>query len=1005
MFNFHKPRTYKSAEGCCICRAKTSSSRFTDSRKYERDAMQCFDLKYPRYGEICNACVLLVKRYKRLPIGSKKNWGHVVDARGGPGSNKLQVKYKSERISSRVNNNSTGQANSIANNSGGGANTSNSSVVAAGGLNFIPEKFNKIFKKSKKTKEPSTSSSPTTGTTGKRKSTSHGWSQNPTNNSLPTTPDSMDSDYEDSRLHGALANTVVQFQTQTRASAHRAAAVADARKKALQMGSKRRKCAIPRKNLKNPIYEESMNFFDDGEWQEKKTCCGMVYECAALAGAIIVDFMHYKPCGVHKSSSQIKSSNLEEKVKMSSALDATTSVTLNSTATTAALQKSIIATMPSVVQIARPLSTPSTLSTTSSTVLAMPTNPASSLLVASPNTASVSGSNTKPTLALKKHYLYYKRQSECFPQGDNVVTNCTQAITQSATPSLSVDPLKTEFENNSLMPQQQQESTISNSSIITETPMPNAITCSNNNNNNNNTIINNNDSSTSNIIISSSSNNSSNYLNTTTPKHSNAKVTTITSPPLITGPCSAGNVNKLLPLGKPQSVLHKIKTNEAGKVIKNSLDKSNMAPSSRLKSGDFPDMKHVIKTVEKSYVLAKPIPTTTQTNNITQINTTQHPYQPLTGNYATTQSLTASLSATSPTSSTSSTSSTKFSDNSSDSGFDENMLDRKSASPLQEDTEKKLLSRPGVQTMFLASGVQIQGQHQNLVFTGNEVAAKILKNRTQQQHHLMATASMPANARSLTNNAATSVKIAQIPTTSLMCIGGNVAATVQAKVRTMYNNNNSIQHENGITTIVPASSLAATNQTAAMNNIQPSTVTITPAPVNSSGGNGGGSGSGNGNGSNINKAQYSSNGNGATVHHQQHQNNMTRKLTAATTTNIINLHSNNLVTPAMAAGHTYGGNHANLSNNLNGNQHHSVVGGVGVGVGVGGGIVNNSISNNAAASLNQKIILLKTSSNVGATITSSNTKYNNSRTLTTAMNNAPTITGGGGGAIGSGVIR
>lgn len=77
MFNFHKPRTYKSAEGCCICRAKTSSSRFTDSRKYERDAMQCFDLKYPRYGEICNACVLLVKRYKRLPIGSKKNWGHV----------------------------------------------------------------------------------------------------------------------------------------------------------------------------------------------------------------------------------------------------------------------------------------------------------------------------------------------------------------------------------------------------------------------------------------------------------------------------------------------------------------------------------------------------------------------------------------------------------------------------------------------------------------------------------------------------------------------------------------------------------------------------------------------------------------------------------------------------------------------------------------------------------------------------------------------------------------
>uniref|UniRef100_A0A1A9W8Q8 Protein FAM60A n=1 Tax=Glossina brevipalpis TaxID=37001 RepID=A0A1A9W8Q8_9MUSC len=965
MFNFHKPRTYKSADGCCICRAKTSSSRFTDSRKYERDAMQCFDLKYPRYGEICNACVLLVKRYKRLPIGSKKNWGHVVDARGGPGSNKLQVKYKSERISSRVNNNSSSQSNSITNNSGG---ASTSSSVCAGTLNFIPEKFNKIFKKSKKTKELSISSSPTAAA-GKRKSTSHGWSQNLTNNSLPTTPDSMDSDYEDSRLHGALANTVVQFQTQTRASAHRAAAVADARKKALQLGSKRRKSAVPRKNLKNPVYEESVNFFDDEEWQEKKTCCGMVYECAALAGAIIVDFMHYKTCDLHKSL-QIKASNLEEKARTSPVADATISATVNVNAapTSTGLQKSIITTMPSVVQIARPLSTQSTLSSASPTALTLSTNPTSSLFVASPNTASGNGSNTKPTLALKKHYLYYKRQSECFPQGDNVVANCTPAITQPATPSLSVEPLKTEFENNSLMPQQQQESTIANSSIITETLMPNAITCSNNNTA---TIINN-DCGPNNIIISSSSN----YLNTTTPKHSNAKVNTISSPPLMTGPCSTGNINKPLPLGKPQSVLHKIKTTESGKVVKNSLDKCNAAPSSRLKSNDFPDMKHVIKTVEKSYVLAKPIPTATQTNNMTHINTTQHPYQPLTGNYTATQSLTASLSATSPTSSTSSTSSTKFSDNSSDSGFDENMLDRKSASPLQEDTEKKLLSRPGVQTMFLASGVQIQGQHQNLVFTGNEVAAKILKNRTQQQHHLMATASMSANTRSLTNNAATSVKIAQIATSSPMCIGGNVAATVQAKVRTMYNNNNSIQHENGVTTIVPASSLAATNQTAAMNNIQPSTVTITPAPT-----------SGNGSGGNMNKAQYSSNGNSATVHHHQHQT-MARKLTG--TTNIINLHSNNLVPPTMTAGHTYGSTHATLSNNLTGNQHHS------------SGVVNNSISNNAT-SLNQKIILLKASSNVAATITSSNTKYNNSRTLTTAISNAGTISGGG--AIGSGVIR
>lgn len=30
-----------------------------------------------RSGEICNACVLLVKRWKKLPAGSKKNWNHV----------------------------------------------------------------------------------------------------------------------------------------------------------------------------------------------------------------------------------------------------------------------------------------------------------------------------------------------------------------------------------------------------------------------------------------------------------------------------------------------------------------------------------------------------------------------------------------------------------------------------------------------------------------------------------------------------------------------------------------------------------------------------------------------------------------------------------------------------------------------------------------------------------------------------------------------------------------
>lgn len=53
------------------------SSRFTDSKKYEEDFMECFQLSTPRQGEICNACVLLVKRWKKLPAGSDRNWRHV----------------------------------------------------------------------------------------------------------------------------------------------------------------------------------------------------------------------------------------------------------------------------------------------------------------------------------------------------------------------------------------------------------------------------------------------------------------------------------------------------------------------------------------------------------------------------------------------------------------------------------------------------------------------------------------------------------------------------------------------------------------------------------------------------------------------------------------------------------------------------------------------------------------------------------------------------------------
>lgn len=72
--------------------------------------MLCFQLNERRSGEICNACVLLVKRFKKLPPGNDRNWRHVVDARAGPGiksltkfkaKNKRKLKDKSEKLAKK----------------------------------------------------------------------------------------------------------------------------------------------------------------------------------------------------------------------------------------------------------------------------------------------------------------------------------------------------------------------------------------------------------------------------------------------------------------------------------------------------------------------------------------------------------------------------------------------------------------------------------------------------------------------------------------------------------------------------------------------------------------------------------------------------------------------------------------------------------------------------------------------------------------------------------------
>jgi hypothetical protein len=129
MFSFHKPKIYRSLSGCCICKAKSSSSRFTDSKKYESEFEKCFRIIEKRSGEICNACVLLVKtfknfsifcteyysyysvlkvkRWKKLPSGTTRNWHHVVDARAGPGTKSMKSKININNNNNDNNNNSS----------------------------------------------------------------------------------------------------------------------------------------------------------------------------------------------------------------------------------------------------------------------------------------------------------------------------------------------------------------------------------------------------------------------------------------------------------------------------------------------------------------------------------------------------------------------------------------------------------------------------------------------------------------------------------------------------------------------------------------------------------------------------------------------------------------------------------------------------------------------------------------------------------------------------------
>lgn len=204
----------------------------------------------PRRGEICNACVLLVKRFKRLPPGSNRHWGHVVDARTGPGL-KSMTKFKKRKEEQEA------------------------GVVKATTAS-VTERFSKLFKKTKKKEKPY-----------KKETSSIGGSSD---DSPPSPTESHHSDDYDESIFGKKF-----FNYATRSNQKRQKVVVKQRR--------RRKNPCPTKNLRWPA--NHFNLFDDvvndEQWQQRQTCCGLVYECADLQ-AIIVDASTFKPCILHQAS-------------------------------------------------------------------------------------------------------------------------------------------------------------------------------------------------------------------------------------------------------------------------------------------------------------------------------------------------------------------------------------------------------------------------------------------------------------------------------------------------------------------------------------------------------------------------------------------------------------------------------------------------------------------------------------------------------------------------------
>lgn len=189
-----------------------------------------------------------MKRFKRLPPGSNRHWGHVVDARTGPGL-KSMTKFKKRKEEQE----------------------------AGDKVTSMSERLGKLFKKKKKDKSY------------KKETRSLGGSSD---DSPPSPTGSQGSDDDDDALFGKKF-----FDYPTRST-----------KKRQKLEKQRRHRRKNPKPMKLRWPQQHLNFFvnvfDNNEhWNYRMTCCGPIYENVELE-ALLVDVTSFKPCAEHQKSSQ-----------------------------------------------------------------------------------------------------------------------------------------------------------------------------------------------------------------------------------------------------------------------------------------------------------------------------------------------------------------------------------------------------------------------------------------------------------------------------------------------------------------------------------------------------------------------------------------------------------------------------------------------------------------------------------------------------------------------------